>query len=141
MNTDLSTTGLFKMLDDSKTLDQAIDGIEQSINLTVILRELIEQSGLGIKEFSEQLMASRIFVYQMLEGTRKPGRDMLLRMALVSNLTLEEAQHLLKIAQKSMLYPRVRRDAVIIFALQRSYTLVKTDVALHHAGEQPLLAE
>lgn len=141
MDTNLSTTGLFKLLNESKTLDQAIESVPQNISLIDYLRALIERSDMTISAFSQQLMASRIFIYQILEGDRKPSRDMLLRMAFVLKLSLDETQRLLKTAQRSSLYPRVRREAVLIFALQRNYTLGEADEALRYAGEQPLLPD
>lgn len=141
MDTNLSTTGLFKLLSESQTLDQAIDGVPQHISLIDYLHALLERSDMTISAFSQQLMASRIFIYQILEGDRKPSRDMLLRMAFVLKLSLDETQRLLKTAQRSSLYPRVRREAVLIFALQRNYTLGEADEALRYAGEQPLLPD
>lgn len=141
MATDLSTTELIKFLKEAKTLDQAIGEIHPSISLTDHLRALLERSGMSVKNLSGRLLASRIFIYQILEGDRKPSRDMLLRIALVFRLSLDETQRLLKIAQRSALYPRIRRESVVIFALQRNYTLDEADAALRYSGEQPLLPE
>lgn len=141
MKTNVSTTGLFKSLEKAKTLDQALESVNPNISLVDHLRAALDQSGMSIKELSQRVMASRVFIYQIFEGDRKPSRDMLLRMAFVLNLSLDDTQLLLKIAQKSPLYPRIRREAVLVFALQKHYALDAADEALRYAGEQPLLPD
>ena len=61
----------------------------------------------------------RTYGHQLFNGRRKPSRDKVLQLAFGFELTYEEAQDLLKSAGESPLYPRIQRDAVIIFALIR----------------------
>ena len=51
---------------------------------------------------------------------------------------LPQAQEMLKIARKSILYPRVKRDAVIIYCLHNSISLTDTEIILYDLG-LPLL--
>ena len=70
---------------------------------------------------------------------RAPGRDIVLRLALVLALTPEETQRLLRAAQRGALYPRVRRDAAVIFCLNRGLSLLEADDLLRSLGEDPLV--
>jgi hypothetical protein len=78
-------------------------------------------------------------VYQVLDGTRTPSRDALLRFAITLRLELPEAQRLLTRAGKSLLYPKVRRDAAIIACVAKRLSLCETDEFLESIGEQTLL--
>jgi hypothetical protein len=53
-------------------------------------------------------------------------------------LTVDETQRLLKIAQRGELYPRVKRDAAIIFCIQNKLTLYEMDDLLESVGESAL---
>ena len=48
-----------------------------------------------------------------------PSRNKLLQIAFAMNLDLDSTQKLLKIANVGILYPRIKRDSIIIFALNK----------------------
>ena len=85
-------------------------------------------------------MLSQSFAYQVFSGIRKPGRNALISLAIALHLDAEKVQRLLVVAQKGELYPRVRRDAAILFAIEHGYTLEKTEELLQSAGEASLLS-
>ena len=78
--------------------------------------------------------------YQILRGERVPGRDILLRTALVLGLSLKETQRLLAVGGCGALYPRVRRDAAVIFALNQKMTLLQAEELLSSLPERSLYA-
>ena len=80
----------------------------------------------------------RTYGYQLLNGTRKPGRDRVVMLALAAGISLSELQHCLEIVQEAALYARNRRDAILIFAVERKLTVAETNELLEHFGE-PLL--
>ena len=53
-------------------------------------------------------------------------------------LTLKEADRLLQAAGVNELYCKNRRDAIIIFCLDRGYDLQKTDEELYRFGEDTI---
>lgn len=65
----------------------------------------------------------RTYGYQILNGRRRPTRELLIETAMLLQLDLEQTQRLLKIAQWNVLYPRVRTDAVAIFAIGKKLNL------------------
>nr|WP_325247464.1 hypothetical protein [uncultured Oscillibacter sp.] len=81
---------------------------------------------------------SKSYGYQILRGERTPGRDILLRTALVLRLSLKETQRLLAVGGCGALYPRVRRDAAVIFALNQHMTLLETEELLSSLPERSL---
>ena len=77
---------------------------------------------------------------QLFSGTRKPSRDKVIQLAFGFELDYEETQELLISARKSALYPKIERDAVIIFALKRKQDLHTVQSMLYELSI-PILGE
>ena len=60
----------------------------------------------------------------MFNGTRRPSRDKVIQLAFGFGLGVDETQRLLRAADKSLLYPRLKRDAVILYGLQKSLPIL-----------------
>ena len=76
----------------------------------------------------------RTYGYQIFNGTRKPSRDKVLQLALALRLGMEETQKLLQIADKSLLYPRLKRDAAVIYCITRGLGFMEAQSLLHELG-------
>ncbi len=76
--------------------------------------------------------------HQLFRGKRNPSRDTVLQLAFAMQADLAEAQEMLKIARRSPLYPRIKRDTVIIYCLHNHVSLVDTQIILQDL-ELPLL--
>ena len=76
----------------------------------------------------------RTYGHQLFNGTRKPSRDKVIQLAFGLGLGLDGAQELLKVARKSPLYPRIKRDAAIIYCLQHGCSFFETQAALQALG-------
>ncbi len=72
----------------------------------------------------------RTYGHQFFTGSRKPSRDKVIQLAFGFEMTYEEAQELLKVARKSPLYPKIERDAALIYALEKRLTVVETQAML-----------
>lgn len=103
-----------------------------------VLRDLLEQAGLSIPEWIAATDISKSYGYQVLRGERIPGRDILLRTALILSLGLKETQRLLAVGGCGALYPKIRRDAAVIFALNQKMTLLETEELLASLPERSL---
>ena len=105
-----------------------------------VLQHFLEQAGLSAPEWIAAADISKSYAYQVLRGERTPGRDILLRTALVLRLSLQEAQRLLAVGGCGALYPKIRRDAAVIFALNQRMTLLETEDLLGALSERSLYA-
>lgn len=105
-----------------------------------LLQELLEQAGVSAPEWFAAADISKSYAYQVLRGERIPGRDILLRTALVLRLSLKEVQRLLAVGGCGALYPKVRRDAAVIFALNQKMTLLEAEELLASLPERSLYA-
>ena len=76
----------------------------------------------------------RTFGHQLFNGTRNPSRDKVIQLAFGFEMNVEQTQHLLQRAGRSSLYPRIKRDAAILFCLNRRASFLDTQVALQELG-------
>ena len=66
---------------------------------------------------------------------------MVLRLALLLRAGIRETQRLLRAAGRGALYPRVRRDAIVLYALKEEMEVFAADELLAGCGERPLIRE
>ena len=71
------------------------------------------------------------FGHQLFSGRRAPSRDTVLQLAFGFSLTVNETQELLRVAGKSPLYPRVKRDSAIIYCLYHNISFVEAQIILY----------
>ncbi len=72
----------------------------------------------------------RTYGHQIFNGTRKPSRDKVIQLAFGFKLGLDESQKLLQIAQKNSLYPKIKRDAAIIYCINNHKDVFETQYVL-----------
>jgi hypothetical protein len=72
----------------------------------------------------------RTYGHQLFSGIRQPSRDKVVQLAFGFPLTVEETQELLKVAGKSPLYPKIKRDAVLLYCLKKRMSFIDAQAAL-----------
>ena len=80
----------------------------------------------------------KFYGHQLFSGKRNPSRDTVLQLAFAMGADLTQAQEMLRVARRSLLYPRIKRDTVIIYCLHSHISLVNTQIILQDP-ELPLL--
>ncbi len=68
----------------------------------------------------------RVYGHQIFQGIRRPSRDKVIQLAFGFELDPGETQELLRRARYSELYPKIKRDAAILFCLQRKMSFIDT---------------
>lgn len=104
-------------------------------SLSDYLTALLKEKGLKRSEVVREAGLNATFGYQIFTGARMASRDKLLQLAFAMGLTLREANRLLRCGGASALYCKDRRDAIIIFALDKGYSLREVEEALYRFGE------
>ena len=107
-------------------------------DLAVYLRELLREHSRSVQDVVIGCRLDRSYGYQLFNGTRRPTRDFLLRLALLMKLREDEAQRLLKVAGRPPLYARSRRDAAVLYGLTHNLTMEATQELLAQLGEEGL---
>ena len=103
-----------------------------------LLNEMLEQHGLSKAALAKQSGMSEIYLHQIFAGRRNPSRSRLLCLCFGLGASLEEAQDLLRHCGCAELYPKVRRDAIIIFGLLHGMDLFTVNDRLFSEDEETL---
>ena len=102
------------------------------------IAQLAAERELKREEIAAGAGLERTYGHRLFNGTRNPSRDTVLQLAFGLRLSADEAQHLLEVAQKSPLHPKVGRDAVVAWHLHNGRSLMDAQQALYENG-LPLL--
>jgi len=129
-----------KLLSDLKQMDSYEDFRQtNSAELVVpdvikLLLEMAMSNGLTKAELVQTSGLERTFGYHLLSGEKTMTRDKLLLFAFAGKLNLEQTQQLLKYAGLGMLYARDKRDGVLIYALNKHYSVYEMEKLLEDLG-------
>lgn len=104
--------------------------------LSDYLNELLETHDLKRSDVIRRSGLDSTYGYQIFVGSKgHPSRDKVLAIALAMGLTIRECDRLLQAAGVSKLYCKDRRDAIIVFCIDRHASLDETNEALYTHGE------
>lgn len=92
--------------------------------------QIIKQSGID-----------RTYGHQLFNGTRKPSRDKVIQLAFGFRLDVAGTQELLKYARQTALYPKIKRDAIILRCLNENKDVIETQSILQALGSTLLGGE
>ena len=95
------------------------------------LKKLLDEKGMTRADAIRKADLSSDYAYQIFSGRKNPSRDKLIRLALGMALTLDETSRLFKLAGVSELYPRIKRDAVILFCIERNISVMTANELLY----------
>lgn len=107
-------------------------------SLSEYLQQLLEEKGRKRADVVREAGLNETFGYQIFTGARKASRDKVLQLAFALHLSLRETDRLLQAAGANELYCKNRRDAIIIFAIDKGYSLQKADEELYRFGENTI---
>lgn len=107
-------------------------------NLSDYLNMLLVKKHLARAEVVHMANLNETFGYLIFTGARNPSRDKVLQIAFSMALTLRETNRALEAAGVSSLYSKDRRDAIIIFCLDRGCSLQKVNEELYRFGERTI---
>lgn len=136
-----TTSTLLNKLNDRKSGKEFLKQELKTPDCSRFIKEVLENAGISASEWIISVNISKSHGYQILRGERTPGRDILLRTALLLHLSLKETQRLLAIGSCGALYPKVRRDAAVIFALNQRMTLLETEELISALPERSLFSK
>ena len=108
------------------------------MGLLELLETLQKRSKLTKAEIARKSGMSDVYLYQVLSGRRNPSRDRLLSLCVGLGASLEETQQVLRQGGWAQLYPRLRRDAIIIHGLIHHHELSKINDTLFAENEKTL---
>jgi len=125
----IQTSTLMQKLSKTSDLQSFIKNYEDvmlEMPFSGYLSELCEKNHLVPEHIIKTAQIDRTYGHQLFNGTRKPSRDKAIQLAFGFGMTVNETQELLRIAEKNPLYPKIKRDAAILFCLSKRMDVIET---------------
>ena len=125
-------TDVLRQIDHTDDLQKYVDDIEADPEYYNSLPQVktMEKAALIRRTGIE-----RTYGYQLMKGTRSPGREKVIIFCLAAGLDLHETQRALRAAGEPVLYSRKRRDAILIFAVNEKLSIEDTQELLTQFDE------
>lgn len=102
------------------------------------LLKLFQDAGISKVTLAKRAETSEIYLYQIFSGARMPSRDRVLCLFFGLPATLAQTQELLRIGGMAQLYPKNKRDAIIIYGLTHGQTLPQVNELLFAESKETL---
>lgn len=138
-----STSELFDMLFKVQNLKNFVEENESDFVLPSFSEYITALSNIK-NEVPERIIAranlEKAYGHKLFSGARNPSRDTVIQLAFGFEADVDQTQELLKIARKSLLYPRSKRDAAILYCLHSHVSVVEAQIILDDLG-LPILGE
>jgi hypothetical protein len=141
----MKTTGhLEKVLSEINTEKELIDYIDSKENISEYtsfseyyksIPNVLAMENTDIYKLSD---IDSKYCSHILSGSKKPGRDKVIRLCLAAKLDTRQVKRALEIAEAAPLYSRSRRDAVISYAIKKHLSVIDTNILLDESGLEPL---
>ena len=107
--------------------------------LSQYLCDLLEEKHLKKSEVIRKGELNESYAYQMFSGVKStPSKDKLICLSIGMDLSVDETNSLLKLAGLSPLYPRIKRDSIIIINMNNKKSVVEINEELYNEGEETL---
>lgn len=133
------TNQLLKNIQQTKSgsLHQLMDTLD---NLTFVeyLESILEAKHVSRAKLLSQTTIQRNYGYQIFNGSKIPNKDKVIQICLALNLDLHLSNNLLSLSNNGMLYPKVKRDALLIYCIENQKTVYETNELLMEYGLQIL---
>ena len=131
-----TTVMMIERANSGESLEKMLKAIKQSRKLPQIL--LPRMGGMSYEVLADLTGCSRAYVYGIMKGVKHPEKDMLLRIAFVLGMNVDETQEMLQTAHRATLSSKDKRDICLIFGLVNGLDLESMDEVLLEQGQKPL---
>ena len=92
--------------------------------------ELCKEYGVKQADLVYTVAVSKSQLYAVINGTRNPSKELVIKLALALKLTIEEINELLKLAGHKELYVENKADSIIIYGLKENKTVYEIEELL-----------
>ena len=135
------TDELMDALNQSSSIEEYINNEQDyMIDSTIsdYLNQLLNEKSLKKSAVIKNSELNEIYGYQIFSGKRIPSRDRLISIAFGMGLSLDEAQALLKYAGFATLYPKQKRDSLLIWGISHQFSIYQINDLLYTENENTL---
>ena len=135
------TNNMRQELMEAPSLDKFLSENQDSFNresVCELLNRLFQKRIISKAALAKQSGMSEVYLHQVFSGRRNPSRNRLLCLCFGLNASLEETQELLKQCGFAQLYPKNRRDAIILYGILNGMDLFAVNDKLFTENEETL---
>lgn len=135
------TDELMSEINQSNNIDKYLkDNSDYMVDcgLSDILESIIDKKGLKKSLVIKKAEISEVYGYQIFSGVKKPLRDKLLSICIAMELNLDETQEVLKYGSFALLYPKNKRDSIIIYGINNKLSVCEINNLLYDKNEDTL---
>ena len=100
-------------------------------SLPEYLKDWLRRKNTTKAEVVRRSNLNKAYVYQIFQGKKYPSRDKVIALCFGFGLDADETQKLLKQAGYRELYPRDRRDALLLYAVNQGMDILRTNDLLY----------
>jgi len=127
------TAELLNVLENSEKIEDYFSEIEESSDKDFLtyFNEQDQIQNINKADLIRDSQIDRTYAYQILQGRKNPSRDKIIALCLAGKFTLLQCQRALSYGKEAKLYPKIKRDAVIIFAFNKSLSVSETEELLN----------
>ena len=136
-----NTDDLRQELMESPDLDQFLTDNQEDFDggrIGEMLNALFQNHRISKAALARLSGMSEVYLHQVFAGRRNPSRSRLLCLCFGLDATVEETQLLLKHCGHAQLYPKNRRDAIILYGLANNMDLFDINDKLFRENEETL---
>lgn len=136
-----STSALMNELNGSEDIGAFLSKNKESLDAQSFadyLCRLVKEHKTTKIEVIRQAQLNQIYGYQIFAGTRLPGKDKIIAIALAMKLDVDTAQRLLTLAGEPQLYAKNARDCILIDAINKGIDVAELNRVLLENGAQCL---
>ena len=136
-----NTDNLRQELMQSSNIDEFLSSNKENFideSIPEILNRLLTEKNITKAVLAKHSGISEVYLHQIFAGRRNPSRNRILCLCYGLGATIDETQELLKLCSAAQLYPKNRRDAIIIYGLVHGTPLFEINDKLFTEDEETL---
>jgi len=140
-----STDELMKILKKSRSIESYLSENSKELTTNALQRhmeKLLIEKKMTIAKAARRGQMSESYLYKINQGVKTNiSRDKVIQICFGFGLDCNESETLMRAANANPLYPRIRRDSIILFCLENGKSVIECDRMLDEAGEDTILKE
>ena len=139
MQNEKSTALLQSELKQAVSLELFIKENEQELRAKSVpeyLNEMLIKYDAEKSDVVRRSGLSGTYAYQIFDGKKSAGREKLIQLAFGFPLNLEETQRLLRFGGHNELYVKKKREAYVMYALEKGYDINRVNELLFQNEEE-----
>ena len=126
--------------DTPEELDRYLEEIRDKYpkDFSSYIKTILAEKGMSVANMQKKSCIDRTYIYQIMDGSKHPGRDKIIAIAIACEMTLPECQRALEIAREGILYAKNRRDSLVIYAVNKKMSIMDLNGLLEEYKLPPL---